>query len=164
MAVTGAKKKLFFDTVINKVDAKGRVSIPADFRAVFTFEETEMVAFRSFTSPCIECCTAKLLEKIADDMEDNLDMFSQRQDDLSSLIFADAKEFSFDSTGRIGLTEKLLKHAGITDSAVFVGKGKTFQIWNPEKYAEEEAKTRQRAFENRPVLSLKKDTEGENAK
>ena len=164
MAFTGTKKKLFFDTVINKVDAKGRVSVPADFRAVFTFEETEMVAFRSFTSPCIECCTSQLLEKIADGMEDNMDMFSQRQDDLSSLIFADAKEFTFDSTGRIGLTEKLLKHAGITDSAVFVGKGKTFQIWNPERYAKEEENIRKRAFENRPVISLKKDAEGENVK
>ncbi len=164
MAFAGAKKTLFFDTVINKVDAKGRVSVPADYRAVFTFEETEMVAFRSFTSPCIECCTSKLLQKIAEGMEDNMDMFSQRQDDLSSLIFADAKEFSFDSTGRIGLTEKLLKHAGITDSAVFVGKGKTFQIWNPERYAKEEEEIRKRAFENRPVISLKKGTENDNAK
>lgn len=163
MVLSGIKKSLFFDTVINKVDAKGRVSVPAEYRAVFAFEEAEMVAFRSFTLPCIECCTSRLLQKIADEMEDSLDMFSQRQDDLSSLIFADAKEFTFDSTGRIGLTEKLLKHAGIVDAAVFVGKGKTFQIWNPQRYAEEEAAIRKRAFENRPVINLGKGLVEKNA-
>lgn len=150
----GVKKALFFDTITNKVDAKGRVSVPANYRALFQFEETELVAFRSFTSPCIECCSAALMEKMAAGIEGGLEMFSSEQDELSSLIFADAKEFSFDSTGRIGLTDKLLKHANITDTAVFVGKGKTFQIWNPDNYAKEEARIRAKALNNRPTLAL----------
>ena len=80
-------------------------------------------------------------------------MFSSEQDDLTSLIYADAKEFPFDSTGRIVLSEKLMKHAGITDKAAFVGKGRTFQIWNPDLYAKEEEKIRARALQNR--LSIK---------
>ncbi len=148
------KKTLFFDTITNKVDSKGRVSIPADYRARIENQDTELVAFRSFIYPCIECCTADLLEKMAAGIESGLAMFSQEQDELTSLIYADAKEFSFDSTGRIMLTQKLLNHAEITDTAVFVGKGRTFQIWNPQNYAKEEAKIRKSALERRPTLKL----------
>ena len=63
----------------------------------------------------------------------------------------------FDSTGRIVLTEKLLNHAQITDMAVFVGKGRKFQIWNPENWEKEEARIRAEVLANRPVL--KKDAE-----
>ena len=88
-------------------------------------------------------------------METSLDFFSQTQDDLTNLIFGDARRFSFDSTGRILLTEKLLKHAQITDTAVFVGKGRKFQIWNPENWEKEEARIRAEIFKNRPSLTNK---------
>ena len=96
----------------------------------------------------------ELLEKLASDMENSLDFFSQEQDDLTNLIFGDAKRFAFDSTGRIVLTEKLLKHAEITDTAVFVGKGRKFQIWNPENWAKEEARIRAEVLKKRPSLKL----------
>ena len=96
-------------------------------------------------------------EKIAADMETSLDFFSQEQDELTNLIFGDAKRFTFDSTGRIMLSEKLLKHAGITDTAVFVGKGRKFQIWNPQNWAKEEARIRAEVMKNRPVLKVNKD-------
>ena len=61
------KYTLFLDATVNKVDAKGRVSIPADYRALLEQQETELVAFRSFTMPCIECRTSEMMEKMADD-------------------------------------------------------------------------------------------------
>ena len=124
------KTFLFLDTIANKVDAKGRVSLPADYRAIVKELSTEIVCYRSLTSPCIEGCTEDLLEKLATDIENSTDFFSETQDDLTNLIFGDAKRFTFDSTGRIMLTEKLIKHAEITDTAVFVGKGRKFQIWS----------------------------------
>ena len=148
------KTFLFLDTIANKVDAKGRVSLPADYRAIVKELSTEIVCYRSLTSPCIEGCPEELLEKLASDMENSLDFFSQEQDDLTNLIFGDAKRFTFDSTGRIVLSEKLLKHAGITDTAVFVGKGRKFQIWNPDKWAEEESRIRAEVLKKRPSLKL----------
>ena len=126
------------DTIVNKVDAKGRVSLPSDYRSIIKELSTEIVCYRSLTAPCIEGCTEELLDKLAADIENSMDFFSQEQDDLTNLIFGDAKRFPFDSTGRIVLTEKLLKHAQITDTAVFVGKGRKFQIWNPENWEKEE--------------------------
>ncbi len=146
------KTFLFMDTIFNKVDAKGRVSLPADYRAIVKEAASEIVCYRSLTSPCIEGCLEDLLEKLAQDMENSLDFFSQEQDDLTNLIFGDAKRQTFDSTGRIMLSEKLLKHADITDCAVFVGKGRKFQIWNPENWKKEEERIRAEVLKKRPSL------------
>ena len=150
------KTFLFMDTVVNKVDTKGRVSLPADYRAIVKSKESEIVCYRSLTSPCIEGCLEELLDKLASEMEDALDFFSETQDDLTNLVFGDAKRYSFDSTGRIMLSEKLLKHAQITDTAIFVGKGRKFQIWSPENWEQEEKRIREEVLKNRPVLNSSK--------
>lgn len=158
MAKGQRKYSLFLDTTVNKVDAKGRVSIPADYRALLEQQETELVAFRSFTSPCIECRTSEMMEKMASDIESTFDAFSNEQDDITGLIFSDAKEFPFDSTGRIVLSEKLIRHAGITDKALFVGKGRTFQIWNPDTYQEKEEEMRRNALEKHFSIKSRGDS------
>ena len=146
------KTFLFMDTILNKVDAKGRVSLPADYRAIVKETGSEIVCYRSLSYPCIEGCLEDLLDKLATQMEDSLDFFSETQDDISNLVFGDAKRYPFDSTGRIMLSEKLLKHAQITDSAVFVGKGRKFQIWNPDNWVKEEQRIRAQVQKVRPSL------------
>lgn len=148
------KTFLFLDTITNKVDTKGRVSLPADYRAIVKELSTEIVCYRSLTSPCIEGCTEELLEKLATDIENSTDFFSETQDDLTNLIFGDSKRFTFDSTGRIMLTEKLLKHAEITDIAVFVGKGRKFQIWSAKNWEKEEQRIREKIKNNRPSIKM----------
>ena len=151
------KTFLFMDTIINKVDAKGRVSLPADYRTIVKESSSEIVCYRSLTSPCIEGCLEDLLDKLAMEIENSTDFFSQTQDNLTNLIFGDARRFCFDSTGRIGLSEKLLKYAEITDTAVFVGKGRKFQIWNPDNWEREEARIRAEVLKNRPQLRVPAD-------
>ena len=148
---------LFMDTIFNKVDAKGRVSLPSDYRAIVKELSTEIVCYRSLSAPCIEGCLEETLDKLATDIENATDFFSETQDNLTNLIFGDAKRFTFDSTGRIVLTEKLLQHAQISDTAVFVGKGRKFQIWNPENWAKEEARIRAEVMAHRPLLKTVKD-------
>ena len=152
------KTFLFMDTVANKVDSKGRVSLPADYRAIVKAAESEIVCYRSLSSPCVEGCLEDLLDKLANEMEDSLDFFSETQDDLTNLIFGDAKRYPFDSTGRIMLSEKLLTHAQITTQAVFVGKGRKFQIWNPANWAKEEARIRAEALKKRPSIRQAEET------
>lgn len=147
------------DTISNKVDAKGRVSLPADYRSIVKETNSEIVCYRSLSAPCIEGCLEDLLDKLASDMESSLDFFSQEQDDLTNLIFGDAKRYPFDSTGRIMLSEKLLKHACITDRALFVGKGRKFQIWNPENWEKEEARIRTEVLKKRPSLKPAKEND-----
>ncbi len=151
------KTFLFMDTIENKVDAKGRVSLPADYRSIVKSAEAEIVCYRSLSAPCIEGCLEDLLDKLASEMENSLDFFSEKQDDLTNLIFGDAKRYPFDSTGRIMLSEKLLQHAQITNKAVFVGKGRKFQIWNPENWAKEEKRIRDEAMKKRPFIRQPED-------
>lgn len=150
---------LFMDTITNKVDAKGRVSLPSDYRAIVKELSTEIVCYRSLSAPCIEGCLEDTLDKLATEIENSTDFFSETQDNLTNLIFGDAKRFPFDSTGRIVLTDKLLQHACITDAAVFVGKGRKFQIWSPENWAREEARIRAEVLKNRPVLKQNREAE-----
>lgn len=150
---------LFMDTITNKVDAKGRVSLPSDYRAIVKELSTEIVCYRSLSAPCIEGCLEDTLDKLATEIENSTDFFSETQDNLTNLIFGDAKRFPFDSTGRIVLTDKLLQHAGITDAAVFVGKGRKFQIWSLENWAREEARIRAEVLKNRPVLKQNREAE-----
>ena len=147
------------DTITNKVDAKGRVSLPSDYRAIVKELSTEIVCYRSLSAPCIEGCLEDTLDKLATEIENSTDFFSETQDNLTNLIFGDAKRFPFDSTGRIVLTDKLLQHAGITDAAVFVGKGRKFQIWSPENWAREEARIRAEVLKTRPVLKQNREAE-----
>lgn len=147
------------DTITNKVDAKGRVSLPSDYRAIVKELSTEIVCYRSLSAPCIEGCLEDTLDKLATEIENSTDFFSETQDNLTNLIFGDAKRFPFDSTGRIVLTDKLLQYAGITDAAVFVGKGRKFQIWSPENWAREEARIRAEVLKNRPVLKQNREAE-----
>ena len=79
------KSYLFLDTIANKVDAKGRVSLPADYRTILKELSTDVVCYRSLNSPCIEGCTEDLLEKLATDIENSTDFFSETQDDLTLL-------------------------------------------------------------------------------
>lgn len=152
------KSALFFDTIVNKVDSKGRVCVPADYRFILDSLNSELVAFPSFKMPCIECCTSEMMERLAGDIDRSFDMFSQQQDDMASMIYASAKIFTFDSTGRIVLSEKLMKHAGIVDKVAFVGKGRTFQIWNPDIFAKEEEAIRARVLKGGLALKTGGET------
>lgn len=154
---------LFLSTFTNKVDRKGRVSVPATFRAALSPQSFQgIVAYRSFTSACVEGCGMDFMERLSASTQD-FAAFSPEQEDLSALIFADARQLAWDPEGRIVLPEDVLAHAGIAEAAAFVGKGHTFQIWEPETYKALEAEIRARALKNRPTLPLKKPQGGDGA-
>jgi len=146
---------LFLSTFVNRVDKKGRASVPATFRTTLAGQTFPgIIAYRSFTHACIEGCGMDFMERLSDGAQ-SLDAFSPEQDNLSALIFADARQLPWDPEGRIVLPEDILAHAGITESVAFVGKGQTFQIWEPEAYKAVEAEIRARALQSRPTLPLK---------
>jgi MraZ protein len=134
---------LFLSTVVNKVDRKGRVSVPAGMRAALSSQPFQgIVAFRSFRDPAIEGWSIDRLNRLADSL-DEMELFSEGQEDLAA-IFADAHQLPFDGEGRIILPEILARHAGITGDAAFVGRGATFQIWNPATFEAHAEKARER--------------------
>jgi len=144
--------RLFLSTFINKVDRKGRVSVPATFRtALADLPLAGIVAYRGFTAPRIEGSGIDHMQRMLERAQ-QFDPFSPEADDITSLIFADARQLPWDPEGRVMLPEDLLEHAGITETAAFVGAGATFQIWNPDTYKAAQAEIRARASKTRPSL------------
>lgn len=151
----GAEMALFLSTYTKKIDKKGRVSVPAAFRAALAGQSFNgFVAFRSYRLPAIEALDMSRMEEISESA-DELALFSEEHDDLSATIFADTAPLAFDGEGRVMLPEGLVSHAGITDMAAFVGQGRNFQIWEPETFRLHQEDARARAREQGITLKLR---------
>ena len=128
---------IFTSTYTNKVDKKGRVSVPAPFRATLNAgQDGSIVLFPSLIRTALEGFDVSFLETISSRV-DNFSLFTERKADPASQILAKCITLAFDGEGRVVLPQALLDYAGITDKVIFVGQGSTFQIWNPEHYEAE---------------------------
>jgi len=135
---------LFLSTFVNKVDRKGRVSVPATFRAALAGQSfLGIVAYRSFKLPCVESSGIDHMEAMSGRV-DQMGQFSDSSDN-ASVIFSDAQQLPFDGEGRVMLPQVLAEYAGISEHAAFVGQGRTFQIWEPERFKTHQDELRERA-------------------
>lgn len=145
---------LFLSTVVNKLDKKGRVSVPASFRGALEKEVfASVVVFRSLHLPTLEGMGAGRLQQLSESL-DRHDIFAQSSHDLADCVFADAQMLGFDSEGRIAIPAAFLAYARIQDQIAFVGRGATFQIWDPEAFQVHQGKARQRLRENPLALNI----------
>lgn len=145
---------LFLSTFINKIDKKGRVSVPASFRATLADQAYPgIIIFRSYKHPALDGMGIDRMQKLSDSV-DTMDLFSDAQDDLNTSIFADSHMLAFDGDGRVMLPQALIDHANLSDAAAFVGRGATFQIWNPETFETMQAQARARVREGQVTLKL----------
>ncbi len=123
---------LFLSTFINKLDKKGRISVPATFRASLSEQSFQgIIIFKSNTHNALEGFGIDYMEGLSERL-DSFDLFSENQDDLTTAIFAESRQLPFDGDGRVMLPKDLCDLCGIDEKAAFVGLGKKFQIWNPE--------------------------------
>ena len=122
---------MFLSTYENKLDKKGRVSVPASFRSYLSnLGYNGIICYPSFNNSSIEAWPQDRIEKISNSI-DNLNPFEEKRDFFATSILSESVNLQFDGEGRVLLTSKLLKHAKIKNSMLFVGQGKTFQIWEP---------------------------------
>ena len=122
---------MFLSTYENKLDKKGRVSVPASYRSYLSnIGYNGIICYPSFNNQCIEAWPQDRIEKISNAI-DSLNPFEEKKDYFATSILSESINLQFDSEGRIQITPKLLKHAKIKNSMLFVGQGKTFQIWEP---------------------------------
>jgi transcriptional regulator MraZ len=135
---------MFLSTYVNKVDRKGRVSVPATFRTALSAQRFPgIVVFPSYKYPALEANSIEWMEELASRL-DTLDKFSDEHENLE-MLFASSRELPFDPEGRISLPPDFAEHAAITDSVAFVGVGRNFQLWEPTCFAEHAAKLRERS-------------------
>ena len=143
---------MFLSTYQNKLDKKGRVSVPSSFRSYLSnLGYNGIICYPSFNHQSIEAWPQERIEKISSAI-DTLNPFEDKRDFFATSILSESISLQFDSEGRISLTPKLLKHAKIKNSMVFVGQGKTFQIWEPSLFEKFKVNARKKANLNRASL------------
>ena len=143
---------MFLSTYENKLDKKGRVSVPASFRSYLSnLGYNGVICYPSFSNQSIEAWPQDRIEKISNTI-DSLNPFEEKRDFFATSILSESINLQFDSEGRISLTSKLLRHAKIKSSIMFVGQGKTFQIWEPTIFEKFKINARKKANINRAGL------------
>ncbi len=139
-------------STVNKIDSKGRISIPAPFRSVLEFQGYPGVyLFPSFTSRAIDGGGQELMDQISLSVE-KMQLFSEETDALSTALFSDTFSLSYDQDGRISLPELLIEHANLSEHVIFVGQGRKFQMWNPDDFKLFKREAKIKALENRNLI------------
>ena len=147
---------MFLSTYENKLDKKGRVSVPASFRShLSSLGYNGVVCYPSFNNPCIEAWPQDRIEKISNAI-DALNPFEEKKDFFATSILSASINLQFDNEGRISIPEKLLKHAKIKNNILFVGQGKTFHIWEPTIFEKFRVSARKKSNLNRASLKWEK--------
>ena len=145
---------LFLSTFENRIDSKGRLSVPAPFRATLEANHASLFLYKSLVLPCVEGCGPNRISQIVD----AIDTMDSRSDEVATLttMLSSAQEMRLDSEGRMMLSAEFIEFAGLEQTALFAGIGRSFQIWHPEVFREREATARANAKANGvPKLQLR---------
>ena len=152
---------MFLSSYENKIDKKGRVSVPATFRSYLnSMGYNGFISYPSFNHSALEACSQERIEKLSNTI-DSLNPFEEKRDFFATSILSESENLQFDTEGRISLSEKLLNHAMIKTNVLFVGLGKTFQIWEPQNFEKFKTVARKKAYQNRSNLKWENKQKGE---
>ena len=143
---------MFLSSFENKIDKKGRVSVPATFRSYLnTLGYNGFISYPSFNHSALEACSQDRIEKLSSTI-DSLNPFEEKRDYFATSVLSESESHQFDTEGRVSISEKLLNHAKIRNNVLFVGLGRTFQIWEPTNFEKFKLLARKKAFQNRSNL------------
>ena len=143
----------FVSTFTNKIDAKGRVSVPAPFRAVLQRDAYSggIYCYPSLDAPALDAGGERLAQKI-DGLLSGLPDYSDERDELSVALYGEVQILTLDGDGRISLPQSLRDHAKLTSQVTFVGLGEKFQIWSPEEFDARHKRAREKVIEHRKLF------------
>ncbi len=130
--------------------------MPASYRSYLSnLGYNGIICFVSFNNQCIEAWPQDRIEKISNTI-DTLNPFDEKKDYFATSILSESINLQFDNEGRIILTSKLLKHSKIKNNVLFVGQGKTFQIWEPTSFEKFRVNARKKSNIHRASLKWEK--------
>ena len=152
---------MFLSSYENKLYKKGRVSVPATFRShLNSLGYNGFISYPSFNHLALEACSQDRIEKLSHTI-DSLNPFEEKRDYFATSVLSESENLQFDTEGRVSISQKLLRHARIKNNILFVGLGKTFQIWEPGNFDKFRAFARKKAFQNRSNLKWDNKQKGE---
>ena len=143
---------MFLSSYENKLDKKGRVSVPSSFRAYLnSMGFNGFITYPSFNNSALDACAQDRIERLSESI-DSLGPFEDKRDYFATSVLSESVNLNFDSEGRVSIPEKLLKHARIKSNIVFVGLGKVFQIWDPNSFEKFKSIAKKKSYLNRSTL------------
>ena len=124
-------KSIFVGEFSHQMDAKNRLCIPSKWR----FDGDNADVFLALPNPigCITIYPPKMVERLEEKVS-NISLGDTRGQKVLSRLFSQADTFGCDKQGRITLSEKLIRHAGLEKNALLVGSYTNFNIWEPQRY------------------------------
>ncbi|MCC6779701.1 MAG: division/cell wall cluster transcriptional repressor MraZ [Hyphomicrobiales bacterium] len=133
-----------------RLDAKGRVSIPATFRSVLAGDRFDgLYCYPALDRPALDAGGNALLGEI-ENLIARFPPYSEEREQFSAALYGTSEVLKIDGEGRAVLTDALKTHAGIKDEITFAGLGHKFQIWEPGRFRAELAEATEK------VRALKK--------
>jgi MraZ protein len=132
----------FLSNATNRIDAKGRVSVPSAFRSVLAQRNVqELYCFQDFVFPAISIGGPDLLERFERQIAAE-DPFSPDANEMSLLIHGGGVFMKLDAEGRLMVTDFIRGFTGISDEVTFVGRADHFQLWQPQAFVAAQAQAR----------------------
>jgi MraZ protein len=133
----------FLSNATNRIDAKGRVSVPSSFRNILASQGVEeLYCFQDFHYPAINVGGPDLLLRFERRLE-SLDPFSPEANRMSLLIHGGGVFVKLDGEGRLTVTDFIRSYTGIEGEVTFVGRAEYFQLWRPENFADAQKAARE---------------------
>jgi MraZ protein len=127
----------FVSNVVLRLDSKGRVSIPASFRAVLNRDGFQgLYCYPALDQPAIDAGGNALMSEIEALIAEQ-PLYSAAREQLALALYGTSETLKLDGEGRVMLTGHFKDYAGITDGVAFVGLGHKFQIWEPGRFRSE---------------------------
>jgi MraZ protein len=143
-----------------KLDAKGRVSIPASFRAVLARDGFDgLYCYPALDRPALDAGGNALLKEI-ETLIERFAPYSEEREQFSTTLYSTSEILKVDGEGRVVLTEPLKSHAGIADEVAFAGHGHKFQIWEPGRFRAELAEATEKVRALKKQLGSRVAAEG----
>jgi len=143
-----------------RLDAKGRVSIPAPFRAVLTRDGFEgLYCYPTLDRPALDAGGNALLAEI-EALIARFAPYSEQREQFAAALYGTSEVLKMDGEGRVMLTEPLKSHAGIADAVAFAGLGHKFQIWEPGRFRSELAEATEKIRALKKQLGSRVAAEG----
>ncbi|GGZ36126.1 transcriptional regulator MraZ [Echinicola pacifica] len=116
-----------------KLDAKGRLTLPAKLKAAMPESfGSELVMRRGF-DPCLVLYPYNEYRKL-DNKVSGLDDFDPKQRNFKRSFYRGNTEVELDAAGRFLIPKPLLGFAGIEREVIVVGMGNTMEVWDPARY------------------------------
>lgn len=139
----------FLSNAVNRIDAKGRVSVPAHFRFVLQKRGySDLYALQGLSAPAVDVGGLDLLDRYEAQIATE-NPFLQAADDMSLYCHGDGIFLKLDQDGRITVPDFIREHTGISSDVAFVGRGSFFQMWEPSRFQEHRSQMRRRLLELR---------------